>query len=153
MPRSTTPSPGPSPSGPLSVVVADDVAELRELVALWLEELGHSVSAAANGREAFRLATEQPCDLICTDILMPDGDGLDVIAEIRRTKPHVRVLAFSGGDRVVEARNALRLAKGIGADNWLPKPFNRVQFVEAVRRVAGMKHDPRPPVWSPPQHV
>jgi CheY-like chemotaxis protein len=149
MPRLLSHPPFSPPAARLSVVVADDVAELRQLVALWLEELGYAVSAAANGKEAFRLATEQPCDLVCTDILMPDGDGLDVIAEIRRARPHVRVLAFSGGDRVVEARNALRLAKGIGAHNWLPKPFNRVQFVDAVRRVVGTRGEARATASTP----
>lgn len=132
---------GTNPPTRLSIVVADDVPELRQLIGLWLEELGHVVSHAANGREAFRLATEQPCDLLCTDILMPDGDGLDVILEIRRARPNVRVLAFSGGDRYMEARNALRLAKVIGADNMLPKPFNRVQFIEAVQRVAARRSE------------
>lgn len=141
MPRLLTLPPfGHPPTAHLSVVVADDVAELRQLVALWLEEMGHTVRCAANGCEAFRLATEEPCDLVCTDILMPDGDGFDVIADIRRARPQVRVLAFSGGDRVIESRNALRIAKGIGADAWLAKPFNRVQFVEAFRRVVGSRN-------------
>ncbi len=149
MPRLLSPSSLFNSTRSLAVVVADDVAELRQLIALWLEEMGHRVSVAANGREAFRLATEQPCDLLCTDIIMPDGDGLDVIADIRRAKPHVRVLAFSGGDRVLEPRNALRLAKVIGADNWLAKPFNRAQFVDAVNRISGARATPKSQAPSP----
>lgn len=145
------PPPLPTPKTRLSIVVADDVAELRQLIGLWLEEMGHTVAHAANGREAYRLATEQPCDLLCTDILMPDRDGLDLIMEVRRTKPAVRVLAFSGGDRFMQAHNALRLAKVIGANNLLSKPFNRVQFVDAVKRVIGQRAEARtpPPILRP----
>jgi CheY-like chemotaxis protein len=140
-----------APATRLSIVVADDVAELRQLIGLWLEDLGHTVSHAGNGREAVRLVLEQPCDLLCTDILMPDRDGLDLIMEIRRTKPAVRVLAFSGGDRFMQAHNALRLAKVIGANNLLPKPFNRAQFVEAVQRVIGRRTVLRgPSAWDKP---
>ncbi len=101
-------------------------------MAAWLEAEGHSVSHASSGREAIRHALAHPCDLIVTDILMPDNDGLDVIIALRRSQPHARFLAISGGGQYMTAHDALHLAHALGADGHLFKPFTRKQFIEAV---------------------
>jgi CheY-like chemotaxis protein len=121
---------------PLSVIIADDVAEIRHLVGLWLREAGCTVTATASGNELTKLIRAQPYDVIITDIIMPDGDGLEVILEAKRTLPNTPVLAISGGGQHLQATDCLRFAKGLGAQAVLMKPFNREQLLDAVNHVA-----------------
>ena len=123
-------------SKPLSVVVADDVAEIRELIEHWLSRLGCAVSVAGTGREVCKLMQSQSVDVVITDIIMPDGDGLEVITEVKRVHPGARVLAISGGGNHLQATDCLKFAKGMGAHAVLMKPFNREQLLEAVNRLA-----------------
>lgn len=120
---------------PLTIIVADDVDEIRQLVGLWLEEFGHQIRYASTGRGVVQLATEQHVDIVVTDILMPDGDGLDVIVAVKRVRPATRILAFSGGGKYMNADDCMRVAKAIGADGVLLKPFNRVQLLAAVEQL------------------
>ena len=125
-----------SRSKPLSVAVADDVVEIRQLVRNWLVEVGCTVRDAATGNELAKLMRAQPFDLIILDVLMPDGDGLEVILEAKRSQPTARLLAISGGGNHLQAADCLRFAKGLGAHAVLMKPFNREQFLEAVTQVS-----------------
>lgn len=120
---------------PLVIVVVDDVEEIRHLVAHWLEELGHTVRTASTGREVLQLIREHAIDLVITDLVMPGIDGLDTILAVNRLSPTTRILAISGGGRNLPTAAGLRLAKGVGADGVLPKPFVRSQLLEAVERV------------------
>lgn len=127
---------------PLSVLVVDDVDEIRHLLTQWLREAGAIPRDAATGNEALRELRGAPVDLLVTDILMPDRDGLELIAEVRRSRPTVRILAISGGGRHLRADDCLKFAKGLGAHGLLMKPFTRQQFLEALSRVV--------PTWSSP---
>lgn len=118
----------------LSIVVADDVMEIRQLIGQWMEEEGHAIIHASTGRDVLRVVQGKPCDLVITDILMPDGDGLDVIIGLKHSHPAVRILGVSGGGTHMAAMDALRLAQAIGADGMLLKPFTRQQLLDAVNR-------------------
>ena len=120
---------------PLSILVADDTRELQALITGWLEEVGHSVRGASSGRQVVQLAQEHAYDLVVTDILMPDGDGWDAIAEVHRQRPETRILAISGGAREMPASAVLRIAQRAGALGFLAKPFSRPEFLEAIRTV------------------
>ena len=120
---------------PLSVIVADDVMEIQALVEMWLKEIGCAVKCASSGREVSKLLRQAPCDLVIADVIMPDGDGLDVILELKQAKAKTRVLAISGGGRHLQASDCLKFARGLGAHEVLLKPFNREQLLSAVRRV------------------
>ncbi len=75
-----------------------------------------------DGFKASRKLRGQNYDLLITDLLMPDRDGLELIREARRDYPRMRIIAMSGGGRVGHEQY-LRLAKGMGADAILAKPF------------------------------
>ncbi len=122
---------------PLSIAVADDVEAIRELVRVWLESMGHSVVTASSGRELLRLVKERMFDLVITDIVMPDGDGWEAILAINRIRPDIRILAISGGGAKMPPDACLRMARGVGADVVLKKPFNRPEFIEAFARATG----------------
>ena len=122
-------------SKPLSILVADDTRELQALITSWLEEAGHTVSGASSGREIGQRMQSQGFDLLVTDILMPDGDGWDAIAEVRRQHPGMCILAISGGARQMPASAVLRIAQRAGALGFLAKPFSRPEFLDAVNAV------------------
>ena len=120
---------------PLTIIVADDVDGIRRLVTQWLTDLGHKVVPASTGNEVVRLITDRHFDLIIADVLMPEGDGLEVILAARRVDPSPPVLAISGGGKYMTGTDCLKVAKGIGADGVLLKPFTREQMFEAINRV------------------
>lgn len=139
---SSSPFPSPRPDEPLSVLVVDDVDEIRHLVTQWLREAGAIAREAATGNEALRALRGFAVDLVVTDILMPDRDGLELIAEVRRVRPTVRILAISGGGRHLRADDCLKFAQGLGAHGLLLKPFTRQQFLGALNGIL--------PSWSSP---
>lgn len=123
----------------LAILVADDAVDLRALITSWLEEAGHEVTRAGNGREVVELVRQRPFDLVVTDIVMPDGDGWDAIAKVHALRPQTRILAMSGGTREMPASAVLRVAQGAGAIGLLKKPFSRVDLLTEVARVTATR--------------
>lgn len=117
------------------ILVADDVAEISNLVAKFLEPFGYKVISARSGREVIELARTNQCDLVVTDLFMPDGDGIEVIQTLKQAAAPMRVLAISGGTRDQEAGSCLERARAAGADAALSKPFDRKQLLAAVETV------------------
>ena len=107
----------------LSILVADDEDSIRSLLEHFFVQAGHSVIIVSNAREACEAMTKRNFDLVITDVLMPDGDGLDLITELRKKQPQARILAMSGGGRYLEGSDYLKLAKGLGAHTAMMKPF------------------------------
>ena len=117
---------------PISVVVADDVVEIQQLLQHWLRDLGCIVTCVSTGRDAVRVLRTVHVDMVITDILMPDGDGLEVITELRTAQPSARIIAMSGGGSHLRAIECLKFASGLGAHGVLMKPFNREELLEIV---------------------
>jgi CheY-like chemotaxis protein len=115
---------------PLTIVVADDVHEIAQLVTLWLEQKGHSVTPVSTGREVINQVRNRPIDLV-----MPGVSGLDTILAVNRIRPSTSIVAISGGGPEMPADAGLRMARRLGADAVLLKPFNQQKFMEAVQRV------------------
>ena len=83
-----------------SILVVDDEPLLRGFVQQMLERAGHRVASAEDGRKASEQMQQQPFDLVVTDLLMPERDGIELIDELRRQYPSVRIVAMSGGGRI-----------------------------------------------------
>jgi DNA-binding response OmpR family regulator len=107
---------------------------VRGLLRLVLENAGHTVLEAADGKTAMHCLKAEPIDLLVTDIVMPEKDGLEVIMEIRRTLPSLKVLALSGGGRI-SPFSYLALARKLGADAVLAKPFEMHVVLNTVARL------------------
>lgn len=120
---------------PLTILVADDEKEFCVLLQQWLTTAGHDVIAVMSGTEACEVLQQRAFDLVITDMLMPDGDGVDLITEIKRVQPTLRILAMSGGGRYTEGRDYLELAKGVGAHAVVLKPFTWLQLQKAMAAV------------------
>jgi CheY-like chemotaxis protein len=108
---------------PLSILVADDVEEIRTLIQGCLTKAGHTVACAATGDRALTMLKERPFDLLITDVVMPDGDGLSVIIGIKNAKLPVRIIAISGGGKHVSSEYCVGTAESLGAHATLLKPF------------------------------
>jgi CheY-like chemotaxis protein len=122
---------------PCSILVVDDEPGIRELLSLMLEAAGHNVVAAEDGIQAPKVLAAQPIQVVITDLLMPERDGLEFIAEIRKKFPGVKIIAMSGGGHI--ARDSyLRIAKSFGAHVLLEKPFSQSGVLGAIESVMSM---------------
>lgn len=86
-----------------------------------------------------KLFQEEPFDLVVTDIVMPEKEGIETIGDIRRYFPETKIIAISGGSRSLKADYVLHTAKILGAHCTLFKPFEIEEFLTAVKHVLG--HD------------
>ena len=121
------------------VLIIEDDVTVRSLVRRMLSFGGHEVVEAEDGREALRSAQARPPDLVITDLMMPDMDGIEVITEFRRLGVDVPVIAISGGG-LMPKELLLSNAAALGAVEVLPKPFEMHQILDAVERVLGVLH-------------
>ena len=111
-------------------VVADDHPAILALVTRVLSKQQFRVFTAPDGRKALEILAAQPsCDLLVTDLAMPDGEGIETIRTVRQRYPTVKILAISGAF----GENMLRAAQLLGADATLGKPFTPDTLVATVR--------------------
>ena len=106
------------------ILIADDDSVSRKLLRRLLEQEGHTVRAAANGREALELFADEPIDVVLLDILMPELDGISALERLKATPggEHIPVIMISAVD---ETESVVRCIEA-GADDYLSKPFNPV---------------------------
>lgn len=119
---------------PLTILVADDEANIRLFLRQLLTAAGHLVTEVGSAREASEHLPRQAFDLVITDVLMPDGDGIDLISDVKKRQPRARIVAMSGGGRYLEGSDYLKLATGLGAHVAIMKPFTWEQLQEAMAK-------------------
>jgi DNA-binding response OmpR family regulator len=113
------------------ILLVDDDDLSRGAVHKMLERSGYSVFSTGTGQEALAHYRKETPDLVITDLIMPEVDGLEIIQELRRRNPTVRILAISGGGRV-DAEEYLSVARKFGAAEVLSKPFTGQELKQAV---------------------
>lgn len=118
------------------IMVVEDDKAVRELLREILKRAGHEVIAAGNGKEAIALYQDTPADLVITNILMPEKEGLETIQEMRRDDPDIKIIAISGGGQIGPA-DYLEIARRFGARRTFSKPFDRKELLAAVDELLG----------------
>ncbi|MCC7492075.1 MAG: response regulator [Fimbriimonadaceae bacterium] len=118
------------------ILVIDDDSQIRDMLRRMLEYAGYDVVEAEDGDDGLRQLAAEGADLVITDILMPNKEGLETIIALRRTQPNLPVIAISGGGWS-GSLGYLNTADKLGAAATLPKPFSRVQMLDAVGKVLG----------------
>lgn len=118
-----------------TILLVDDEDLLREGVREILEMSDYAVIEARDGEEALSLFAINNVDLVISDIVMPNMDGVDFVSRLRESFPDVPILTISGGSRVVSARFGLDSALLSGANASLTKPFNAKQLLEKVQQL------------------
>lgn len=112
------------------ILIIDDEASVRLLLRSVLESAGYEVTEAVNGRQGLELYRRAPADLVITDIVMPELNGLDMLLELTREFLHAKVIAISGAGG---EKNVLDVAKLLGARQTFRKPIGLPQLLGAVR--------------------
>ena len=113
------------------ILVVDDELDIRIMLKKMLERDKHNVSLADDGSSALKFLTEKQPDIMITDLIMPDKEGIETIMEVRKKYPAIKIIAISGGGRMGPT-SYLHLAKGIGANHTLTKPFSQTELLSAV---------------------
>ena len=116
------------------ILVIDDDPALRRTVRKILERGGHEVEEAENGLTGLRLVEKSRPDLVVTDLVMPEKEGIETILELRDRFPEVGVLAISGAGGV-DPTGPLLDAQLFGAHATLSKPFDIQELLDVVERV------------------
>jgi two-component system, chemotaxis family, chemotaxis protein CheY len=116
------------------ILVIDDDPVLRRVVTLALEAAGHSVLRCENGRKAVAFLEHDHADLLVTDIVMPEMDGVETVRAVRQLDPDLPILAISGGGSF-DPKDYLGIAQAFGATAVLPKPFRPAELVDVVSQL------------------
>jgi len=117
------------------ILAVDDMRSMRELVKSVLEKRGHEVLTADDGSTALDTAKQQSVDLVISDINMPNINGIDLVAELRklpsyRKTPILMLTTEDAPEKKADARNN-------GANGWIQKPFSPERLVAAVAKTLG----------------
>ena len=110
------------------ILLVDDNETFRQLLEESLKHAGYEVQSAANGVAALRIYRQETFDLVITDLVMPEKEGLETIMELRRLQPEIKILAISG-------TAYLPLASKLGATQTLSKPFTPSQLIQEIEKL------------------
>ena len=116
------------------ILIIDDETNILLMLKKMLERAGYEIDLASNGEEGLRLFRKAPSDLVITDIIMPEKEGLETIREMRKMQPEMKIIAMSGGGKI-SADNYLETAKIFGASRIMEKPFTQQAMVSTVKEL------------------
>ena len=120
----------------MRVLLIDDEPMVRKIVRKMLERAGHEVVDVENGRAGLDRLERAPFDLIVTDIIMPDVEGIEVLMTVRERHPSIAAVAMSGGGRMGNV-DFLEVARKLGAAATLEKPFTQDALLKAIDQSCG----------------
>ncbi len=116
------------------ILIIDDEPQIRSMLKLMLERDGYEVAEAPDGIEGIRVYRQKPADLIITDLIMPNKDGIGMIIDLKKEFPNVKIIAMSGGG-LNKPEGYLKGAKKLGAACTLTKPIDRDEMLRAIKDV------------------
>lgn len=118
------------------ILVIEDDVQVLGMLRRALERAGFEVIPTTDGKRALEIHRKEPADLVITDLIMPEKEGIEIIRELRRDFPDVKIIAISGGGRI-GSTSYLKMAQTLGAHRTLAKPFERKEMLAAVRQLVG----------------
>ena len=116
------------------ILVVDDNKNYLEILKEFLTDHEYDVACSYNGRDAREKFTEFILDIVVTDIVMPEVDGIELLLSLREINPEISVIAMSGGNRG-HAGSYLMMAEKLGANVILNKPFELSTLLEEIRKI------------------
>jgi CheY-like chemotaxis protein len=119
-----------------SILIIEDQQNLRSVVKSTLERLGYRVHEAGNGREGIEVYKRTAPDLVITDLIMPEKEGLETIRDLKKMVPDVKIIAMTGAGRA-NSKDFLKMARLFGAAIALSKPFTFPELAKSVEAMIG----------------
>ena len=116
------------------ILLIEDDTVIRRVISLNLVNAGYTVFEATHGADALLQLRKNPTDLVITDMLMPEMDGVETIQLLRRTFPTLKIIAISGGG-MASADYYLKIARELGVSKTLKKPFTFPELLGAIQEV------------------
>lgn len=116
------------------ILIIDDEPSIRLMLRKLLEFEGYEVSEASDGNQAIHRYNEKQPDLIITDLIMPEKEGLETMTELFKKNPELKIIAMSGGGRS-KPGGYLHTAKLLGAIETFEKPIRKNELIEAIKKV------------------
>jgi len=113
------------------ILLVEDERVVSEALASAMKSKGHTVVTASTGVEGLKRFAEQAFDLVVTDIIMPDKEGIEMILDMRKHKPETKIIAISGGGRTGNVE-FLNMAASVGAMATLRKPIHLAKFLSVL---------------------
>lgn len=114
------------------IIIIDDNVPILEMLYIGLTGNGHSVQTFTNGETALSQINELEADFIFIDIFLPTINGYDLIKNFKSKYPNVQIIAISGGFEPFQSNSCINIAKKMGADNGLEKPFRLHQVLDII---------------------
>ena len=115
------------------ILIIDDERQIRVILKKMLGDKEFDITTASDGNEGMTLFNEKPFDLVITDLIMPQKEGIEVINELRTDYPDVPIIAISGGGQNAPG-HYLEVAKILGANAIFEKPIERKKILNAVKK-------------------
>jgi len=116
------------------ILVVDDDVEILDLLRAMLEREHFEVLTACDGNEALKLLDSEAIDVMITDILMPEKEGIETILQLRKTHPQIKIIAISGGGKG-DANHYVYIAQWAGADRVFTKPLDRTELLRSIEEL------------------
>ncbi len=126
------------------ILIIDDDETIRVVLVRTLANAGHSVEQAGDGKAGLRALERESFDLVVTDIVMPETEGLELMMRVRERRPESKIIVMSGGGRLRDP-GYLKTARLMGADEVLAKPFGGAEFLVVVESVLARDRGDAPP--------
>lgn len=121
----------------IKILVIEDDNSFRNVLVQMLTRAGYNVKQAGDGNQAVEVCRAFEPDLVLTDIIMPDKEGLETIQELLGISPYMKIIAMSGGGKF-GPDSYLPLAQKLGAKATLQKPFMREELLSTIAEVLEM---------------
>ncbi len=118
-----------------TILIVEDDPQVQHLLQESLELEGYSVIAAENGIKALEQLATRVVDIMITDILMPEKEGLGLITELRKTRPDLPIIAISGGSPTISPGCNLELARMFGAWHVFQKPLDMEVLLTTIKDI------------------
>ena len=121
-----------------TILIIEDDSDLRSLLIRLLKREKYHILDAGNGREAKEILGHSKPDLVITDIIMPDEDGIGTINTLRQHYPEIKIIAISGGGRML-SEDYLKIARMLGAHASFSKPFDNKALLIKIKELLKQK--------------
>jgi CheY-like chemotaxis protein len=116
------------------ILIIEDDEFVKNMLKQTIERAGYDVATAANGHIGLKLYKSNPFDVVITDLIMPDMEGIETITHLRKNNPGVKIIAISGGGRN-SPEDYLHIAEKLGAKRTFSKPIDRQALLNAIQEL------------------